>query len=457
MKTKYIRLFTLILPTLLLFAACEETDERTVFPQSTPVVESASITPTAFVYGDSVSFAAKVSDPKTPLSTIEVKMIVNKKVITREVFRTPGQSTEVTAKVHAMFVDSLPDNATVDVELSLINVEGDKTVHKVEGITGKRTPYEKLYLVLDNGDVKELLPEADAPDKYAVDVNLKNSVRYKIAQKITEDKQIDFTAHVWGMLDGEIRIVDQAGDYITTSEPMKKSTERFIFDAYAFRTTLEGEDLMKAENFELTQFTEEITEETEKYLQGNFYVEKDQEIGLSSDFADVVFNMDYFERLSTDKVKFLGETGPIVLDYNPTRKYMLVQEVDPSYPSALLVSGEGLGYPSKVKPEATSGWGFDRISQYMLFRKIADNTYQGTVYMDADMANFKFFENKNWANEKLSDDYKLPGILINSETKSEGKDINGNWFAAPTATSGYYKIVINLNSKEVTATEVSLP
>jgi len=457
MKTKYIGSLTILYLGLFTLIACEEKDERTVFPHSTPVVESATITPATFTYGDVVSFHAKVSDPLTPLSTVEVKMTVNEVVIAQEVLRTKGQTAEVSTDLLAKFTGLLPDNGMVNVELTLINVEGDKTIHKVDGIVGKRKYYEKLYLVLDDGDVKELIPEANNPDKYGVDVDMKNNIRYKIAQKLTEDDQIDYTADVWGFKDNEIQIVDQTGDYITTSEPMKKSTERIIFDAYAFITILEGEDLKKADQFELRQFTEEIIQGSETYLQASFYVEKDQEIGLSSDLADVLFNMDYFERLSADKVKFLGETGPIILDYNAERKYMVVQEIDPSYPTAMVFSGEGLGYPSKVKPEATSSWGFDQINQFILFKKIADNTYQGTIYLDVSKANFKPFETKSWGNEKLSDDYTLPDILIDSETKSEGKDINGNWFAAPTATSGNYRIVINLNTKTVTATEVTLP
>lgn len=457
MKTKYIGLLTFSLLGLFTLIACEEEDKRSVFPHSTPVVESASITPSTFTYGETVSFAAKVSDPVTPLSTIEVKMTVNDVVIAQEVLRTKGQSAEVSTELPAKYTGQLPDNSAVDVELTLINVEGDKTVHKIQGITGKRKYYEKLYLVLDDGEFKELIPEPDNADRYAVDVDMKNKIRYKIAEKLTEDDQIDFNADVWGYIDSEIQIVDQTGDYITTSEPMKKSTERIIFDTYAFTTTLEGEDLAQVDRFELSMFTEQIVEESETYLESSFYVEKDQEIGLSSDFADVLFNLDYFERVATDKVKFLGETGPITLDYNANRKYMLVQEVDPSYPTALVVCGEGLGYPSKVVAEATSGWGFGKISEFMLFRKTGDNIYQGTVYIDVDKLNFKPFVTKGWGNEKLSDDYNLPDIFIDSETKSEGADINGNWFASPDAESGVYKIVINLGSKDVTAFKVVLP
>jgi len=457
MKTKYTGFFTAILTGLFFLIACEETDERKEYPHSTPVIESGSITPATFTYGDSIDFSAKVSDPSTPLSTIHVKMTINNKVIAEQTIRTKGQSADVSARMKADYVSQLPDNATVDVELTLINVEGDVTVGKIEGITGKRKQYEKLYLVLDDGNITELMPEGENLNRFKADVDFKNKIRYRIAEKITEDDQIDFGFDVWGFQDEQIKLVDQTGDYITTSEPMKKSTESVIFDAYEFQTILNGEDLLKVDKFELSMFAEEVKQDTETYLEGSFYVEKDQEIDLASDFTDVLFNMDYFERMADDKVKYLGETGPVVLDYNASRKYMLVQEVDPTYPNVLVVCGEGLGYPSKAIPEATTGWGFDQIKQFILFRKTGDNIYQGTVYMDAEKANFKPFEDKGWGNEKRSDDYKLPDILIDSETKWEGENNDGNWFASPTAVSGNYRIVINLNTKEVTATEVALP
>lgn len=439
---------------LFMLVACEEKDERTVYPHSTPVIESATITPSSFVYGDSVTITAKVSDPVTPLSTLEMRMIVNDRVVAIQKLRTAGNSTEVTAKFKVAYISELPDNATVEVSLNLINVEGDVTTGNITGVKGYRTYYQKLYLVLDNGDVIPLTPEGDKSDKYkSPSVDLKNSIRYKIASKITADNQIDFSGDVWGLKDGTIQLVDETGDYIKTTEEMKKSTIGIMFDTYTFVTSLEGEDLVNISSLSLDTF-KNTTIAGETFKEGSFYIEKGKKLVLTGELKNTVFNLDYFERTAIDTVKFLGETGPWVLDYSGDRKYMLVQDLDSNYPNVLLACGEGLGYPSKVKIEATSGWGFDQIKQFILFKKTADNVYQATVYFDATKANFKFFENKGWGNEKKSDDYALPAILINSKTKGAN---DGNWYAAPDAESGNYKITINLSTKVVTAVAVTLP
>lgn len=440
---------------VLILGSCQEEPTRTFFPHSTPVIESAEISPSTFTYGDSLTITAKVSDPLTPLSTLQMTMIVNDKVVATQTIRTPGQSAEVSSKFKVAYLSELDDNAKVEVVLNLINVEGDVTVGSVEGLTAKRKYYEKLYLVLDNNDIITLTKQGNKSDKYeSPEVNLRNSIRYKIAEKLTADNQIDFTGDVWALDDGAIQVLGERGTDITTSEPMKKNTTGIIFDTYAFKTTLLGEDLENLASLDLNKLVASVTYGGETFKEATFYIEKDKEIIVSSDFQDAVFNMDYFQRVSATKVKYIGETGPLVLDYNANRKYVLVQELYPSYPTALLACGEGLGYPSKVNTEATSGWGFDQIKQFILFRKIDNNVYQGTVYIDVTKANFKFFENKDWANEKRSDDYTLPSILSSAASKNK---TDGNWYTSEAATSGNYKITINLDTKVVTAAAVTLP
>ncbi len=440
--------------SLLFLFSCEKLDKREVFSHSTPVIESVSINPSSFTYGDSVTITAKVSDPITPLSTLEMKMVVNDKVVAVQTLRTKGESTTVSSKFKVEYVSELPDNANVEVMLSLVNVEGDVTKGSIKELVGKRKYYDKLYLVLGNGKVITLTSEGAKFDKYkSPALNLKNSIRYKIAEKITADNQIDFSGDVWGFKNGMIQLVDETGDYITTSEPMKKSTEGIIFDTYAFETILLGQDLENINTLNLDIF-EDITVDGEAFKEGSFYIEKNKELTLEGVLKDALFNMEYFERIATDKVKYLGETGPIVLDYSVNRKYVLVQEVDPVYPSVLLACGEGLGYPSKVKEEATSGWGFDRVKQFILFKKVGDNTYQATVYFDVTKANFKFFENKGWGNEKRSTDYTMPALIAKDTDLAKN---DGNWYAKPDAVSGNYRLTINLSSKVVTAEPVVLP
>ncbi len=456
MKSIYKNIIWGLCAGALFLTSCEEEDSRTVYPHSTPVIESASINPGTFAYGDSVTITAKVSDDVTPLSTLEMKMIVNDVLVASQSIRTSGNKAEVSAKFKVAYTAELANNADVEVLLTLINVEGDETQGTIEGLKGQRSYYDKLYLVLDNGEVYPLGAQAEKSDKYqSADVMIKsNSVRYRIAEKLTADNQIDFSGLVWGYKGGTIQLVDETGDYITTTASDADYITQIVFDNFKFATTLVGSKLnsndLSPDNFG------DVTVSGEAFKKLSRTFEKNQEVTLFDELAstDVVYNMDYFERTADDKVKFIGDAGTYDLYYSATRKIMVVDPKDRAYPSILLVAGEGLGYPSKVKPEAHSAWDFNAPLQPIVFRKVATDTYQGTVYFDAAKANFKPFENKDWGNEKKSTDFTMPALI--AKDTDLGKT-DGNWYASTTAVSGNYKITINLSTKVVTAEKVTLP
>jgi len=439
-----------------LLTSCEEEDTRKVFPNSTPVIESAAINPSAFTYGDSVVITAKISDPVTPLSTLEMKMIVNDVLVAQQTIRTAGNSTEVSSKFKVAYTSELPDNADVEVLLTLTNVEGDKTTGNISGLKGKRTYYNKLYLVMDNGNVIELTPQATKSDKYeSPEIMIKsNSIRYRIAEKITSDNQIDFTGHVWGYKSGAIQLVDETGDYITTTSANVDYITGIIFDNYMFSTALAG-DKLNPNDLVLDNFGE-VTASGEAFMKLSRSFEKNQEVNLFDELTstDIVYDLNYFERIADDKVKFIGDAGSYDLYYSETRKVVIVDPADRAYPNVLLAAGEGLGYPSKVKPEAHTSWDFNAPLQAMVFRKVAADTYQAVVYFDASKANFKPFENRDWGNEKKSSDFTMPSLI--ARDTDLGKT-DGNWYAAEGAVSGNYKITINLATKVVTAESVTLP
>ncbi|EGJ71520.1 hypothetical protein Bcop_1321 [Bacteroides coprosuis DSM 18011] len=438
----------------LLLASCIEEDERKVYPQSTPVIEEASIDPQSFIYGDSITLSAIVNDAKTPLSTLKIKMVVNDVLFAESEVRVPNNQAKIQHKFATQHLPLQTDNSEVDIFLTLINVEGDKTQGTIENVKGISRKYEKLYLVLDNGEVYPLNNTTEKPFVFeANDLDLKNNLRYRIAEKITADNQIDFSGDVWGSKQNHIQLVDEFGDYITTSNPMLLSTEGISFDTYSFTTTLQGLILEGLENLDISQFKSSANYDGENFKEGSFYLEKNKEIQLSNELQNTVFNPDYFERVSDSSIKYIAESGPTTLSYATDHDYVVVTQDKAEYPNVLFVCGVGIGYASKVKPEATTGWGFDNIRRFLYFRKIAADTYQGTIFLDGESVNFKPFENTGWGNEKKSTGFSMPDIL---KTDADlGKD-DGNWYGAPDATPGVYKITINLESKVVTADKVNL-
>lgn len=441
----------------LILSSCEEEDSRKVYPHSTPVIESASINPGIFTYGDSVTITAKVSDNVTPLSTLEMKMIVNDVLVATQTIRTPGNKADISAKFKVAYAAELADNADVEVLLTLINVEGDKTQGNITGLKGKRTYYNKLYLVLDNGEVFPLTPQSEKSDKYqSANVKIKsNNIRYRIAEKLTAENQIDFSGRVWGYKGGAIQLIDETGDYITTTSANVDYITQIVFDNYKFATTLVGSKL-NPNDLILDNFGD-VTVSNEAFKKLSRTFDKNQDVTLFEELAstDIVYNMDYFERTADDKVKFIGDAGTYDLYYSASRKIMIVDPAgNRAYPNVLLACGEGLGYPSKVKPEAHTVWDFNAPLQAIIFRKVATDTYQATVFFDASKASFKPFENRDWSNEKKSSTFTMPALI--AKDSDLGKN-DGNWYPAKGAVSGNYKITINLATKIVTAEKVTLP
>ena len=85
------------------FASCKEEELRTHFPESMPVFDKAVVAENAIMYGDSVTLSVEVSDPLTPLSTLEVTVVVGDEIITKESVQSLGieEGREVYAVVKA--------------------------------------------------------------------------------------------------------------------------------------------------------------------------------------------------------------------------------------------------------------------------------------------------------------------------------------------------------------------
>ncbi|MDR0737618.1 MAG: DUF5016 domain-containing protein [Prevotellaceae bacterium] len=460
---------------LLLLASCQEEEKRTVYPHSTPVIESAGLTPGTFTYGDSLVFIAKISDAVTPLSTLTATIAINNELVTEQVFRTKGNGAEISTKIHVPFKKGVLNNAPVEALLTLVNVEGDETEHSISGLIAKRPHFDKLYLVLQNGTVIELDPQPGNSGIYEkTGLDLPNAITYLIAEKITADNQVDFSGYIWYTKDGSIDLLDQntsdikASDYITSKEAtFKKNTTGIIFNAINFTTTLQGEDLDQLSSLSDADLIFNDTYDSEHFTYKEYYIEKDAVIPLSDALAslDVVFNVDFFERTEAGNVKFIGESGAYILYFNSTRKNVIVGVDNPSYPNYLVTCGTGLGYPTKVTTaeigavysghkRVTTGWGFDNILQYILFRKISDNVFQATVYTPDDLDNsagFKPFENTGWANEK-----KAGAFIFTGESIITG---DNDWTIASDSgiAPDFYRITIDLNNNTVNIEKVTLP
>jgi hypothetical protein len=444
--------------TLFLLASCDDNRYGDPPQASIPVITSAAIEPATFTYGDSVTITAAVSDPEIPLSALTVNLMVDNRTVpvTALDLRTGETSADVSAKIFIPLVENMPDNAPVSFVLTLANIRTGKATRELTGFTGNRPYFTQLYLVIDNGGVYPLTPQAGNRDNYAVtDVVLSRSFTYRIAQKITAGNQIDYSGLVWGDSNGKIQLIGETGGSLFAFANSDITTA-FTFDNYRFEASQTGA-AYATPNFMLDDFTE-TTIDGEEFYTRQVALTKNQEYNVYNDLASqiLVYNMDFFDRINPNKVKFLGETGDYTLYYNKTSQYVaLLPETSPAYPDYILVTGGGIGYPSKIAKEH-AWWGFGDVRNFLLTRKISADVYQVTMFIlspsdQYGWIGFKPYENTSWGGEKKYDAFTYTGLPILEGTPGS------NIFPKVGIEEGIYRLTIDWSANTINVASVDLP
>ncbi|GHV21977.1 hypothetical protein FACS1894174_06080 [Bacteroidia bacterium] len=453
MKTIY-KIGGIALLSLCLFTQCDKEDDYTV---SKPEIKSAAITPTTFSYGDTVRLTAQVSDADARLAALNIDIVVDNRVIAVQSVPLSTNQEEINVPVFIPLVADLPDKTEVKINLRARNLLKGETSHEIGSLTGERAYYNRLYLVTDNGAVYPLAPEGSNKDRYvASGLTLLRSFNYKIAQKITGENQIDYSGLVWGNKNGKPALVDENGESLFAFAAGVDYIDRFVFDAYSFGTSLAGQNF--SANDLIPDLFEEQTIDSELFKKYTRSLEKNQELTLFGELADqnVLYNFDFFERLSPNKVKFLGETGNYTIYYNTYRKHVIIGVENPAYPNYILVTGGGLGYPTKVTGinKEHVWWGFGNVRNFILFRKIADNVFQGTFMIhakDDSWVGLKPYENTSWGGEKRYDAFTFTG-----EPAFESAD-GGDWKATENVDpDACYRVTINWVANTVNVEKIIL-
>ena len=456
---KITTIFLISAAALLLPASCDDNRFGDPPQPSVPVITSAAIEPATFTYGDSVTITAAVSDPEIALSTLAVSLVTDNKTVpvTSLDLRTGETSASVSAKIFIPLVENMPDNAPVNFVLTLTNTRNGTTSRELTGFTGKRPYFTQLYLVIDNGDVYPLAPQAGNGDHYTVtDVALSRSFTYRIAQKMTAGNQIDYSGLVWGDHNGKIQLIGEAGGSLFAFAAGGDITTSFTFDNYRFEVSQTGAPYATP-NFMLDDFAETAIDGEEFYTL-DIALTKGQEYNVYNDLAskDLVYNVDFFDRVHPNKVKFLGETGSYTLYYNKTSQYVvLLPETSPAYPDYILVTGGGIGYPSKIAKEH-AWWGFGNVRNFLLTRRISTDVYQVTMFIlspgeQYGWIGFKPYENTGWGGEKTYDAFTYTGSSILEGTTGS------NIFPKVGIEEGIYRLTIDWSANTINVAPVELP
>ena len=445
---------------LLALASCNRNEDRYGDPGYTnPVIENLAVSPSTFNFGDTVTVTANVSDPGTNLYKADISIYAGDQLIGTHSLFVGGTSGQINESVFVPMVANLSNNSAITFKTVLSNLTKRTAEQSVTGLTGNRPHFPQLYLVFQNGDYYTLAPQSGNADLYAVNnLALNSNFSYLIAEKMTSDGKIDFSGLVWGNVNGRLTLVNES-DYAFAYVQGVDYVNSFTFDSYSFTASVNGE---KATGMTLKSesFTQTANYGGEDFLVGKFNIEKDQVITLLGDMSDsrIIYHLDFFDRIAPNKIKFLGETGTYTLNYNKYRKHLIVSVDNPSYPDYLLITGGGIGYPTKVPniDIAHCWWGFGDPRQFLLGRKVAENVYQFTMMMrpkaDGDWISLKPFENTGWGGEKRFDQM----AAFTGDQIFESSDGN-NWYPnANVSSTKVYQITINWATNTVDVKTITL-
>jgi hypothetical protein len=126
-----------------------------------------------------------------------------------------------------------------------------------------------------------------------------------------------------------------------------------------------------------------------------------------------------------------------------------------------LLTGAGLGYPTRasVANKAHTSWGFGNVLQYILMRKIDEDVFQATIFINnTDAVGFKPYINTGWAGDG-PDLNQFQAFTVTGEgvLRGKGEGNTGDWGArAHLDVNAFYRLTINWVEKTVHVEKVSL-
>lgn len=434
------------------------------------------------LYGtDSVCFSVLIDETQTPLSQLQVKVMVGLRVVASDLIRTPDYHYEAQLKYAVPFGPNMSEGEDVKVYLTATNVEGTVANAILTGCVGRRPAMETMYIMPPTvqyaalGKGKQMTYDAEKAAFVAYDLKYPKSIQCLLAVTGTKFGRVDWNTPVFGILNGELTLITQEqfeteeASAIVLENDNFETIDTIIFDPVTFELTIGGKVAMPVTALDvLTDLEEQPTyiassSARKEYRGAKIFFDKNSEVEITG-VADLskAYNLDWMEYLGGNKVKFLGDKAMYYVSYKVDEDYIVVEPLyDLVEPDVMYVCGVGMGQPS-WSPKATSGWGFDSPNQNLVCRLIAPKIYQVTAYLlnnaeNADhpgfgSVNFKFFHQHGWGGEETALDYTQSGLNILSS--SEDSNVGNWWSSADPLFEGIYRITLNKNTMTTTYEKV---
>lgn len=459
---KIFQAITLLTASLLL-ANCEKEPELVTYPESYPVFDQVQVAETTIIYNDSITLSVQLSDNVTPLSTLEVQVVLNNEVIKQESIRTKGNASEVTRKYMIPFGPDMQDDAPVKVYLTSVNVDGYTTDTIINTTLVKRPVITQLYVVPESGTTYKMqLVDTNNLIFRATGMSYGSSLKYRLATKINKFNKADWTGLVFGFKDGGINLVTPDDDFIEVSDPSLISITQLTFDAIALTATIAGRPLEPVTTLDINADLSPLKFAGKDFMGGNVYFGKDLEVTFTG-ITDLSNSLapDYFEVTGENTAKYIGPTGIYKAYYYIEGNYLYVEpQPDIIYPEALWVCGTGLGRPSSPYTITTS-WNWNSPFDYVPCRLVSEGVYQFTAYMKntPDGAgygtlDFKYFFKRGWWDAEHE---------INASLYTVGEPLYGLWVegkygnvnGGSTAFEGVYRVTLDMNNNTLISVKIN--
>ncbi len=456
----------LLVPVMitLLLTSCEKDYKLVTYPESYPVFDVAQVSESTITYGDSITLSVTVSDEGTPLSTLEVQVVVNNEVIASESIRTKGNLATVSRRYGVPFVANRPEGASVKVYLSAINVDGHTTDMILSTTTARRPVISDIWFVPTVGTTYQLTLMDSANLIYNVKgMTFGNSVTYRLATKIDKFKKVDWSGLVFGKVGDGIGLIDQTGDPITSTDEALVGISELTFDALKFTVAPGGRLLEPVTTLDINADLVPMVMASKDFLGGNVYFGEGLEVTFTG-LTDLQKSLppDYFEITGSNTAIFLGKTAIYKGYYYVEGEYLYVEpQPDVIYPEAMWICGTGFGRPS-LPYETTSSWNWNTPFDYAPVRLVSDGVYQVTIYglnTDDDVngfgsLDFKFFFKRGWwdaAHEIDAAQFTVTSPFFGRTDPGNTGNVN----AGSEPLEGVFRITLNENDKTIDIVKIN--
>ena len=458
---------TILQASVLAFAAlflirCEEDPELVTYPESYPVFETVQVAESVINYNDSISLSVQLSDDVTPLSTLEIQVVLNNEVIATESIRTRGNESVVTRRYYVPFGPGALDNEPVKVYLSSINVDGFTTDTIISTTMVKRPVVDQLYIVPESGPTYklELIDTANLIFR-GTGLEYGSSIGYRLATKITKFNKPDWSGLVFGFENGGIDLISEPTDdnFITISDESLLRITEYTFDAIQLTATIAGDPLEPVTTLDVNADLDPKVLVDKNFMTGNVYFGKDVEVTFTG-ITNLTNSLspDYFEVTGENTAKFIGNTAVYTVYYLIDGNYLYVDPLPETvFPDAMWVNGTGIGRPS-TPYEITTRWDWRTPLDYVSCRLVSPGVFQFTAYLENTpdgsgygTLDFKFFHQRTWGGEVNASEYTVAEPLFGLGV--EGK--NGNVNGMTTPFEGVYRVTIDVNTKTITPVKLN--